>query len=143
MTEYTQLLERYREAASQVVLGLSAMQGIALDMERAVIDLLEQMAVAGVRPAPEPVEAKQEPTPAPEPEPAPQVQAEPEPTPEPAPEPVPEVTLEQARSAMVAIARTHGPDAAKKILTDLGYEKLTDVPAEKYADIMTAAEAAQ
>lgn len=120
MTEYTQMLERYREAVTQVVLGLSTMQSITLDMERAVINLQEQMGVAGVRPAPEP-----------------------EPTPEPEPAPEHEVTLEQARSAMVTLARTKGPEAAKKILTDLGYEKLTDVPAEKYADVMTAAEAAQ
>lgn len=126
MTVPVTQVKRLRDAATQVITGLVEMQQVVREIEGLALDWLDE---AGNFDEPHVVQA--------EPEPAP------EQTPEPEPAREPEVTLEQARSAMVTLARTKGPEAAKAILTDLGYEKLTDVPAEKYADVMTEAEAAQ
>lgn len=138
MTVPVTQVKRLRDAATQVITGLVEMQQVVREIEGLALDWLDE---AGNFDEPHVVQA--EPEPAPEPEHTPEPEPAPEQTPEPEPAREPEVTLEQARSAMVTLARTKGPEAAKAILTDLGYEKLTDVPAEKYADVMTEAEAAQ
>lgn len=148
MTVPVHHIEKLRAAATQVITGLHEMRQVFQEIEGFCLDWVDEVGaldephvIRAEEPTGQPEGATSAPEPAPTPEPEPE--PAPEPTPEPEPAPEPEVTLEQARSAMVTLARTHGPDAAKKILTDLGYEKLTEVPAEKYADVMTAAEAAQ
>ncbi|ABO49721.1 hypothetical protein Dred_1187 [Desulforamulus reducens MI-1] len=83
-------------------------------------------------------EQKQEPEPAPEPEPE-------KTTEEPASENVndtqPEYTMEQVRAKLMALAQDGKQAQVKKIITDCGAKKLTDIPADKYAEVMAAAEA--
>lgn len=52
----------------------------------------------------------------------------------------PKVTLEQVRAKLSALAQAGKQTEVKKLLTDLGAAKLTDVPAEKYGELLAAAE---
>lgn len=50
--------------------------------------------------------------------------------------PEPEYAVEDIRSAFVKYAQSQGKDAAKKLLGKYGASKVTEIPPEKYADIM-------
>lgn len=50
------------------------------------------------------------------------------------PEPV--YAVEDIRSAFVKYAQSQGKDAAKELLGKYGASKVTEIPPEKYADIM-------
>lgn len=64
---------------------------------------------------------------------------EPEPTPEPEPEPVaPVYKLEDARAELAKLTRSGRADAARQILANLGAHKLSEVPADRYGDIIQA-----
>lgn len=54
--------------------------------------------------------------------------------------PAPTVTLEQVRAKLAAISQSGKQSEVKKLLNDFGAKKLTDIPAEKYAELMAAAE---
>jgi len=66
------------------------------------------------------------------------------PTPAPTPEvetPAANVTLVQVRARLAELSSEGKKDAIKKLMTDFGVSKLTEVPEEKYGELMTAAEA--
>ena len=56
------------------------------------------------------------------------------------PNPVPTYTLEQVRAKLAALSQAGKQAQVKKIITDYDVKKLTDIPAEKYAEIMKTAE---
>lgn len=60
---------------------------------------------------------------------------------DPKPDPAPVVTLEQVRTVMAAKSQAGKQVEVKKLLTDLGVVKLTEVPIGKYAELLKAAEA--
>ncbi len=70
------------------------------------------------------------------PAPAPEVEA-----PAPAPAPAANVTLVQVRARLAELSSEGKKDAIKKLMADFGVSKLTEVPEEKYSELMTAAEA--
>lgn len=68
---------------------------------------------------------------------------EPKQKPEPAPEPetaAPPVTLEQVRTKLAALAQAGKQAQVKELLQSFGATKLTDVPAEKYPELLAKAE---
>jgi hypothetical protein len=75
--------------------------------------------------------------PAPAPAAAPAAAPEAEtPTPEAAP-----VTLVQVRARLAELSSEGKKEAIKKLMADFGVSKLTEVPEEKYGELMSAAEA--
>ncbi len=66
--------------------------------------------------------------------PAPEVEA-------PAPAPAAPVTLVQVRARLAELSSEGKKEAIKKLMSDFGVSKLTEVPEEKYSELMTAAEA--
>lgn len=56
--------------------------------------------------------------------------------------PQPEITMVEARERMNALRQAHGAKAVKAVLSEIGYPKFTDVPQEKYADLMVLCDAA-
>ncbi len=66
--------------------------------------------------------------------PAPEVEA-------PAPAPAANVTLVQVRARLAELSSEGKKEAIKKLMSDFGVSKLTEVPEEKYSELMTAAEA--
>jgi len=75
-------------------------------------------------------------------EPAPVLEAVEAPTPTgPAPAPAAPVTLVQVRARLAELSSEGKKDAIKKLMADFGVSKLTEVPEEKYSELMTAAEA--
>lgn len=56
--------------------------------------------------------------------------------------PQPEITMVEARERMNALRQAHGAKAVKAVLAEIGYPKFTDVPQEKYADLMVLCDAA-
>jgi hypothetical protein len=62
----------------------------------------------------------------------------------PAPAPAdsaPAVTLVQVRARLAELSSEGKKEAIKKLMSDFGVSKLTEVPEEKYSELMTAAEA--
>lgn len=87
-------------------------------------------------PAPKAKRVKAE-APAPAPAAAPAAAPEAEtPTPEAAP-----VTLVQVRARLAELSSEGKKEAIKKLMADFGVSKLTEVPEEKYSELMSAAEA--
>lgn len=68
------------------------------------------------------------------PAPAPEVEAT-------APAPAANVTLVQVRARLAELSSEGKKEAIKKLMADFGVSKLTEVPEEKYSELMTAAEA--
>lgn len=62
-----------------------------------------------------------------------------QPTEDPKPE-TPTYTLEEVRAKLAALSQAGKQAEVKKIITDAGAKKLTDIPVEKYAEVMKAAE---
>jgi hypothetical protein len=60
---------------------------------------------------------------------------------QPASSPASAVTLEQVRAKLAALSQGGKMAEVKGILSGLGYAKLTDVPADKYATVLEKAEA--
>lgn len=56
-------------------------------------------------------------------------------------EPAKAVTLEQVRDKLQDLARGGKKDQVKKLIESFGAQKLTDIPAEKYAEVLAGAEA--
>ncbi len=52
----------------------------------------------------------------------------------------PTVTLEQVRAKLAALSQAGKQAEVKKLITDCGATKLTDIPAEKYGALLAAAE---
>lgn len=73
---------------------------------------------------------KSEPTPDPDPAPAPETT-----------EPAPTVTLEEVRAKLAKLSQAGKQAQVKALITQFGASKLTEIPAEKYAELMAAAEA--
>ncbi|MDO5099319.1 MAG: hypothetical protein Q4D85_11290 [Corynebacterium sp.] len=138
-----------KNGLSQMFQALSAIEAVALDWAEASGNLGEY----NTPPAPEPVA-----TPEPEPtqttmpaeiENTPQpaqttlpadVPAEAEkPTPEPTPT-APELTFEDVRTRLVDIAKHGHADAVKNMLTNLDVSKLSDIPPERYPEVMALAD---
>lgn len=93
------------------------------------------------QPQPQP-ESAPAPEPEPEPEPAPAHQLQPESNPAPAPESVaPVYKLEDARAELAKLTRSGRADAARQILANFGAHKLSEVPADRYGDIIQAVKA--
>jgi hypothetical protein len=53
----------------------------------------------------------------------------------------PAVTLVQVRARLAELSSEGKKEAIKKLMSDFGVSKLTEVPEEKYSELMTAAEA--
>ena len=53
------------------------------------------------------------------------------------------ITMVEARERMNALRQAHGAKAVKAVLSEIGYPKFTDVPQEKYADLMVLCDAAE
>ena len=58
----------------------------------------------------------------------------------PAPEVKPKVALEDVRKKLAALSHEGKAAQVKALLTNFGASKLTDVPAERYAELLAAAE---
>lgn len=56
-------------------------------------------------------------------------------------ESTPPITLEQVRAKLAALSQAGKQAQVKKLINDCGASKLTGIPAEKYAELMKAAEA--
>lgn len=59
----------------------------------------------------------------------------------PAPVEAPALTLEQVRAKLAAISQSGKTAEVKELIGKFGAAKFTDIPADKYADLMAAAEA--
>jgi hypothetical protein len=46
-------------------------------------------------------------------------------------------TLEQVRAAVGELAKKKSREKAKELLTELGYSKVTDIPEDKYTEVMS------
>ena len=60
------------------------------------------------------------------------------------PTPAPEakaITLEQVRAKLAEVSNAGKKNEVKELLTSYGVSKLTDLPAEKYSDLLAEAEA--
>lgn len=79
------------------------------------------------------------PAPMPMPMPAPVPKAKTKPAPAPAAAAL-EVTLEQVRAKLSDLSKQSKSAEAKAMLAEYGVTKLTDVPAEKYAELLAKAE---
>lgn len=61
-----------------------------------------------------------------------------------APEPEPDApTLEQVRSVLAKLSRKGATDEVRDLLADLGCSKLSEVPAEKYSEVLERAKGIQ
>ena len=78
-----------------------------------------------IMPTPEP-----NPTPSPEPTPEPTSAPTPEPAPEPEPAPDYELLRLDVRSTLAELNKTHAGKPAQKLITDMGYRGLSEVPGE-------------
>lgn len=61
-----------------------------------------------------------------------------------APAPAPEtkaITLEQVRAKLAEVSNAGKKNEVKELLTSYGVSKLTDLPAEKYSELLAEAEA--
>lgn len=63
------------------------------------------------------------------------------PAPDPAPAPQPSLTLVEVRSKLADLRRNGKGDEIKKLLKSFGAVKLTEVPEDKYPELMEKAEA--
>ncbi|HLN88997.1 MAG TPA: hypothetical protein VK253_02920 [Candidatus Binatia bacterium] len=54
-----------------------------------------------------------------------------------------QVSLEQVRAVMTSLTQSGKQAEAKELIRSLGYKKLTDVPADRYAELLAAAEEIQ
>jgi hypothetical protein len=59
----------------------------------------------------------------------------------PAPKPAATVKLEDVRSVLATLSQNGKAGEVKRLLGEFGYAKLTDVPEDRYADLLAAAEA--
>lgn len=70
----------------------------------------------------------------------------PEPAPEPMPEPEPAAaeektyTLTEVRAYLAALRKAGKKEEVSKLIADMGYEKFTQVPEEKFPELMRRAE---
>ena len=71
--------------------------------------------------------------------PNPATQPAPETTPDPTPAAEPEITFVQVKEKLVALSQAGKQAQVKTLITKLGAAKLSDVPAEKYAELMKEA----
>lgn len=88
-------------------------------------------------------EPKPETTPEPEADPAPETEPDAEPAtaePEETEPEAPTVTLEEVRAKLAGLAQGGKQAQVKELLGKFGASKLTEVPAEKYAELLAAAE---
>lgn len=74
--------------------------------------------------------------------PAEPMKAEPVPKVEAAKDPAPEktVTLEQVRAKLASLSQAGKQVQVKELITSFGAKKLTEIPAEKYAEVLVKAE---
>lgn len=75
---------------------------------------------------------------APEPAQEPKPKARPKPKPEQKTEPV--IPLETVRAKLAALSREGKQSQVKALISEFGATKLTDIPAEKYGELLKAAE---
>ncbi|AKK05212.1 hypothetical protein CMUST_15870 (plasmid) [Corynebacterium mustelae] len=159
MTPTTQIQDflnaaaRVKAGLTDMYIALGAIETVALDWAEASGNLGEYNTPPAPEPvvtqAPEPtqttVPAQPDPTPENTPQPAQttlpaDVPAEVEkPTPEPTPT-APELTFEDVRTRLVDIAKQGHADAVKNMLTNLGVSKLSDIPPERYPEVMALAD---
>ena len=156
MTPTTQIQD-FLNAAAKVKTGLtemfqalSAIEAVSLDWAEATGNMGEYNTPTAPQPAPVPEPAPViEPTQSTEPENPPKTEQTPTPvdapaaaeTPTPEPKPaVPELTFEDVRSRLVDIAKQGHADAVKNMLTNLNLTKLSDLPEERYPEIMALAD---
>lgn len=86
-----------------------------------------ELTLDATEPEPEPVAA---------PEPEPELEVTPEPEPEPEQDTAP--TKDYMKTVLIAAANTKGVDV-KQCLTTIGYKTLSDVPREKYRELLKLA----
>ena len=89
----------------------------------------------GVETPSEPSEAQVDEVPTDAPE-APQNEAQPQ-------ESAPVITMIEARARMNDLRANHGAAAVRSVLDEMGVRKFTDVPADKYAELMVLVDAAE
>lgn len=95
------------------------------ELVQAILHLAESMKTS------RPAESVEKPK-AKKPAPAPELEA---------PAPAANVTLVQVRARLAELSSEGKKEAIKKLMADFGVSKLTEVPEEKYGELMTAAEA--
>ena len=88
--------------------------------------------VKAAEPAPQ-SEAKAEPEPAPQPEP------QPEPKPKAEPEPKPTASIEAVRLKLAELVQAGKQAEVKQLLESFGAAKLSDVPPERYGELLAKA----
>jgi len=80
-----------------------------------------------------------EPTPQSEPKAEPKAEPEPEPQPEPQPEPKPTASIEAVRLKLAELVQAGKQTEVKQLLESFGATKLSDVPPERYGELLAKA----
>jgi hypothetical protein len=114
-----------------------------LDAIPALLPHLAAFLEEGVTQAPHPSSAPQA-APAPKKSRTPKTESAPAAAAEAQPDPIPagaEVTLMDLRARLAEISKAGKTDAVKALVNKYGGQKLTDVPAESYGDLLAEAEA--
>ena len=132
-------LQIAQEAEESAFNALLAVQPTSPDFERCVCSIhavrhLTEIIEADEQKKREPMpELKSEPDNAPVPDPA----SAPAPEPEPEPETEPVMTKDEIRAVLTAIANEHGSEVIAAAMQGMGYGKLSDVPAARYAELLS------
>ena len=128
-------LQIVQEAEESAFNALLAVQPTSPDFERCVCSIhavrhLMMVIKVGEQEKREPMpELKPEPDNVPVPDPAPM--------PEPEPETEPVMTKDEIRAVLTAIANEHGSEVIAAAMQGMGYGKLSDVPAARYAELLS------
>ena len=143
-------LQIAQEAEESAFNALLAVQPTSPDFERCVCSIhavrhLMMIIEVGEQEKREPMpELKSEPDNVPVPDPAPMPEPEPEPESEPEPdlpraepETEPVMTKDEIRAVLTAIANEHGSEVIAAAMQGMGYGKLSDVPAARYAELLS------
>lgn len=106
-----------------------AVESLAQVLAAGAVKAADQIAPEPEKPKVEKPKAEKKAAPAPEP----QVEAAPE---------VKALTIDEVRAKLTPTIQAHGPDVVKGVLSQMGVNLLSELPADKYADLLTAVEAA-
>lgn len=145
--EKIRIYQSMEEKILQTLDGRTGEQLVSKETDLA-LDLLANITIAQWRLEEEGGPAEKKTTPVPDPDPSPNPGPAPDPEPEPEPEPKPGVgdgemlSKEDVRAKLAALATNPKVNVAA-IMAEMGYAKLSDVPAVRYQELLDKANAAK
>lgn len=145
--EKIRIYQSMEEKILQTLDGRTGEQLVSKETDLA-LDLLANITIAQWRLEEEGAPAEKKTTPVPDPDPSPNPGPAPDPEPEPEPEPKPGVgdgemlSKEDVRAKLAALATNPKVNVAA-IMAEMGYAKLSDVPAVRYQELLDKANAAK